>query len=260
MTQLFVLDIDGCISYPFVTPEWDVIQKIRELQARSRREERVPELSICTGRPLPYAEAVAQWLDIRQPIIFESGGGLFDPKKYHIEWSRHLDDEVLEQMEEIKKWVERDVMPRFRGTTMEVGKRLDVGLISMDPEQVLEIYRYIKPRVEEKYSRCIVHRTDVSINIILEASNKGSGLLQLADYTGVALQKMAYIGDSSGDIAALEISGTSFAPANATEEVRSLDEVICLKGSATQAVLEAYELLIKRNEGLAHESRLAKTR
>ncbi|MEX0773437.1 MAG: HAD hydrolase family protein [Balneolales bacterium] len=248
MVKLFVLDIDGCITFPFVTPEWDVIKKIRDLQARSREDEQVPELSICTGRPLPYAEAVAQWLDIRKPIIFESGGGLFDPKKYHIEWSKHLDNDILDQMGEIKEWVEREIIPNFKGSILEVGKHMDVGLISMDPDQVLEIYKLVKPQIEKKYTNYVVHRTDVSVNIILEASNKGSGLLQLADYTGIPLQSMAYIGDSSGDVAALEISGTAFAPANATEEVKELKDVICLKGSATKAVLEGYEMLVKKNK------------
>lgn len=248
MIKLFVLDIDGCITQPFVTPEWEIIRKIRDLQARSVDDGRVPELSICTGRPLPYAEAVAQWLDIRKPIIFESGGGLFDPQKYFIEWSSHLNDHILDQMEEIKKWVERDIIPEFEGCSLEVGKRLDVGVVSRDTEQILDIYNTVKPQIEHRYPDCVVHRTDVSVNIILEASNKGSGLLQLADYTGIPLQEMAFIGDSSGDIAALEISAMAFAPANAIGEVRNLENVISLKESSTRAVLEAYEMLIKSNE------------
>lgn len=248
MIKLFVLDIDGCITYPFVTPEWEVIRKIRNLQTLSRKDERIPELSICTGRPLPYAEAVAQWLDIQKPFIFESGGGLFDPQKYYIEWSKHLNNSILDQLEEIKKWVEREVMPNFEESTIEVGKRLDVGVVSRDPNQILELYNIIKPKIDKYYPDYVVHRTIVSVNIILEASNKGSGLLQLADYTGIPLQNMAYIGDSSGDVAALEISGTAFAPANATEEVRNLEDVICLKESATMAVLEGYEMLIKNNK------------
>ena len=248
MTKLFVLDIDGCITHPFVTPEWDLIRKIRDLQAQSREDELIPELSICTGRPLPYAEAVAQWLDIRQPIIFESGGGLFDPRKYHIEWTKHLNDDVLRQMDEIKQWMEKEVVPRFPGTTLEVGKRLDVGIVSMDEDRIQKIYDFVQPKIAKDYPDCVVHTTIVSINIILEVSNKGSGLLQLADYTGIPLKEMAYIGDSSGDIAALEISGTGFAPANAIDAVKNLPDVIQMKGKATEAVLEAYEMLVEANK------------
>ncbi|MEX2396062.1 MAG: HAD hydrolase family protein, partial [Balneolales bacterium] len=151
------------------------------------------------------------------------------------------------QMGEIKKWMEREITPGFKGITLEVGKRLDVGVVSMDPDQILEIYDLVKPHIEKKFPDFVVHRTPVSVNIILENSNKGSGLLQLANYTGIPLQEMAYIGDSSGDIAALEIAGAGFAPANATEEVRGLDGVIPLQTSATRAVLEAYKILVKRN-------------
>ncbi|MEX2632973.1 MAG: HAD hydrolase family protein [Balneolales bacterium] len=248
MIKLFVLDIDGCITQPFVTPEWNVIRKIRDLQVLSRQDDRIPELSICTGRPLPYAEAVAQWLDIQKPIIFESGGGLFDPSKYAIEWSKHLNDDVLRQMEEIRKWMTDEVLTRFPGTTLEVGKHMDVGIVSMDEDLIQEIYDFVHPKIERDYPDCVVHTTIVSLNIILEISNKGSGLLQLADYTGIPLKEMAYIGDSSGDIAALEISGTGFAPSNAVEAVKKLPDVINLKGSATQAVLEGYEMLVEINK------------
>jgi hydroxymethylpyrimidine pyrophosphatase-like HAD family hydrolase len=72
LIRLFVLDIDGCISHPFKTPDWESISEIRELNIRSRQEAEIPALTLCTGRPLPYAEAVAQWLDIRLPFVFES--------------------------------------------------------------------------------------------------------------------------------------------------------------------------------------------
>lgn len=248
MIKLFVLDIDGCITHPFVTPEWDVIRDIRDLQTQSQDMEHIPELSICTGRPLPYAEAVAQWLGIRKPIIFESGGGLFDPGIYNIEWSERVDDQALEQLNELRIWVAEEVMHDFKGVTLEVGKRLDVGIVSMDTDKVLRFFEMVKPYVEQHYPDLVVHRTDISVNIIVEASDKGSGLLRLADYTGIPLKNMAYIGDSSGDIAALEIAGKAFAPDNATEEVKALDGVQNLDGSATDAVLEGYRMLVQSNK------------
>src|SRR5690625_6841963 len=72
MIKLFVTDLDGCISYPYRTPNWDAIQEIRDLNIASRSNPEIPPLTICTGRPHPYAEAVAQWLDVRLPFVFES--------------------------------------------------------------------------------------------------------------------------------------------------------------------------------------------
>lgn len=83
MIRLFVLDIDGCISHPFETPDWESISEIRELNRLSREVEEIPSLSLCTGRPFPYAEAVAQWLDIRLPFVFESAV-LFEPDTHRV--------------------------------------------------------------------------------------------------------------------------------------------------------------------------------
>src|SRR5690625_6436425 len=68
MIKLFVTDLDGCISYPYRTPNWEAIQEIRDLNIASRSIPEIPPLTICTGRPHPYAEAVAQWLDVRLPL------------------------------------------------------------------------------------------------------------------------------------------------------------------------------------------------
>src|SRR5690625_7499307 len=82
MIKLFVTDLDACISYPHRTPNWDAIQEIRDLCLANRSNPEIPPLTICTGSPHPYAEAVAQWLDVRLPFVFESAG------PYHWEGSR----------------------------------------------------------------------------------------------------------------------------------------------------------------------------
>ncbi|MEX0994912.1 MAG: hypothetical protein WD599_05245, partial [Balneolaceae bacterium] len=111
MINLFILDLDGCVSEPYKTPDWESITKIRELNRRSRETDHIPPVTLCTGRPLPYAEAVAQWLDIRLPFVFESAG-MYDPDKNRVVTG--LDgskEEGMDSILEMKAWIRNQILP-----------------------------------------------------------------------------------------------------------------------------------------------------
>ena len=84
------MDLDGCVTDPFKTPDWDAFTTLRSLNLQSLSNQLIPPLSICTGRPMPYAEAIAQVLGIRIPFIFGSGGGVYDVKKMRLCGLQHL--------------------------------------------------------------------------------------------------------------------------------------------------------------------------
>ena len=98
MIKLFVTDLDGCVTDPFITPDWEAFSGIRELNLKSELDPSIPKLSICTGRPMPYAEAMAQILGIRIPFVFESGGGMYDVTTNTLTWTPVLNDGVRRQV------------------------------------------------------------------------------------------------------------------------------------------------------------------
>lgn len=249
MIRLYVLDIDGCITYPFVTPPWNAMTRIRELSLLSREDETIPQLALCTGRPYPYAEAVAQYLDIKQPVVFESGGGLFDPVRHGVEFSPHFDNKALKEKREISDFVENEVLPDYSTAHLEFTKYTDVGIVGNDEKDIREMYAKVKDWVEPRYPNVEVHTTEVSVNVIRKACNKGEGLKHISRYTGISCEEMAYIGDSSGDLTAMRIAGHPIAPANAIEEVKKAAGRT-LSGEATHAVLEGYELFVEHNRAL----------
>lgn len=246
MIRLFVVDLDGCITHPFITPDWDAITQIRNLNREAHTNPHIPLLSICTGRPLPYAEAVAQWLDIRIPFAYESGSGLYSLTDHVIRWTPHLTPDRLRQVDALKRWTSEVVIPKFPGCNPEFTKRTDIGLIHPDMEINQQIRQFVIPFVHENYPDFEVHDTDVSVNIILSDCNKGSGLRFLAETTGIPVHEMAYIGDSSGDVPAMKVAARSFAPSNARPEAKAHAQTI--QKEATFAVLEAYQLLIEGNK------------
>ncbi|MDG5768063.1 HAD hydrolase family protein [Balneolales bacterium ANBcel1] len=246
MIRYFILDLDGCLTIPFRSPDWPAVTRIRELQLQSRDTEHIPSLTLCTGRPLPYAEAVAQWLGIRDTIIFESGGGFYHPETNKLTWSPHYTEEIAKQSGELRKWFEREVFPRFPEVMHEYTKHTDIGMVHNDYGQIRKIYEIAREKVEAEYPALEVHHTEISVNVIVRACNKESGLRFFADEYGVSSGEIAYIGDSSGDLKALAWAGAAFAPSNAIPEVRRVAAV--MSGEATRGVLEAYEQLIARNQ------------
>lgn len=245
MIRLFVVDLDGCISHPFVTPDWEAINAIRDLNIASKNDPTIPPITICTGRPLPYAEAVAQWLCIEHPFAFESGAGLYHTQKNELTWAPELTADRLEAISELKHWAVNHVIPKYPGTVAEFTKRSDVGFIHPLAETNHRIYREVKPFVDSNYPDFEVHDTDVSVNVILSGCNKGTGVGLLSDKIGVPLDQMAYIGDSSGDLPAMKRVKMAFAPNNARDVVKAFAKVI--DDEATRATRIAYEEIVRLN-------------
>lgn len=245
MIKLFITDIDGCISTPFVTPDWESITAIRELNQRSAYQPEIPPLSICSGRPFAYVEAVAQWLDITRPVVFESAG-VFHPAEYRISISPAFDDEAGQKIEELKNWLKKEVIANQEGMAAEFSKRMDAGLVHPERDVILGVYPKIREYVAANYQDFEVHYTDVSINIVAKANNKRTGIQDLCEFLDIDVDEAAYIGDSSGDIPGLRLVGQSFAPLNASDEVKKAARKVPYE--STRAVLWAYKQIIDYNQ------------
>ena len=244
MIKLFVTDLDGCISYPFKTPDWNAINTIRELNLKSRDSEIIPPISICTGRPFPYAEAVAQWLDVRLPFVFECAG-LFMWDGHRIETALADTDESVEPIRQMRKWLEKEVLPDYTGAVIEFTKMMDAGVVCPNEDIINSIHERILEKVENDFPGLEVHSTEVSVNVLMPGNDKLQGLKLLGKELGIGLDEMAYIGDSSGDVPALKNVKMPFAPINARQVAKDHGHV--LKGETTNAVLEAYHMIIEHN-------------
>jgi len=244
MIRLFVSDIDGCISHPFKTPKWETINKIRELNIQSRSDETIPPLTICTGRPYPYAEAVSQWLDVQIPFVFESAG-LYIWEGNKIVTALNSEDGELEPIFHMKEWIKKDLLTSFQTAQPEFAKMMDAGIVCPDPSVIKEMIPIVKQKVDQDFPELEIHTTDISVNILMPGNNKLQGMKLLADSVGVTLEEIAYIGDSGGDIAALKHIKMPFSPSNAIPEVKEVTKT--LKTETTDAVLEAYHEVIELN-------------
>ncbi len=253
--HLFVTDIDGCLSEPYQAFRLGPLQELAELSAGITVDDRstaLPALSICSGRAYPYVEAMTQLLGLCSPVLFEAGGGLFDPVRARWSWNPDFSDELAHDIREVQSWLVTEVMP---GTALDVdhAKRTQASVAG----PVLEEVRRAVPRVEEfvgkSFPHLLVAHTDISIDVVPRVLNKASGMRWLADTLGITTEEMAFIGDTNGDIPALELVGYSFAPLNATDPVRKTAK-ITTTGAVIDGVLEAYRWCSDQNSRIATRS------
>lgn len=246
--ELFITDIDGCLAEPFEALELDRWQELAEKSSGAGRSDpHRPRLTLLSGRPLGYVEAVAQALGCREPALFEAGAGAFDLSDGRVRWNPALTEELERQMQAVRTWLIEECIP---GTALsfDYGKRTQAGVIGPDPEAVERLFPRVEAYVEERFPALRVFETEISIDVVPAAITKRQALDWLAEQTGIPVARMAYIGDTTGDLEALQAVRRSFAPRNAFEAVR---EQVFLEtdGAFVDGVHEAYDWCRAHNAG-----------
>ncbi|MFO8098470.1 MAG: HAD family hydrolase, partial [Salinibacter sp.] len=205
-----------------------------------------PALSVCSGRSYPYVEAITQALHVRVPVLFESGGGRFDPMAAQTTWTPRLTDDVEAKLEAVRHWFVTECVP---GTSLSLdhAKRTQAGVVSPNPDEILDLRSRAEHFVEKNTPGLRVFSTAVSIDVVPPGITKQAGLEWLADHLDLDMRDVAYIGDSGSDVEALEAVGTSFAPANADAEVRRCVDHVT-KETVLAGTLEAYRYCQRQND------------
>ncbi len=249
MIKLFVTDIDGCLAQPYEPYDLVGFSTFRRFAADAGRPTEAhptPAVSVCSGRPYPYVEAITQALGLTVPVLFEGGGGRFDPVAAQTTWNPQLTDEIETEIEEVRHWFATECVP---GTKMSIdhAKRTQAGIVSPDPEEISAVHPRTEQFVAENVPDLRVFSTEVSVDVVPPGITKRTGLEWLTDHLGVGMDEVAYVGDADSDLEALSAVGTSFAPANADEEVlRTVDHVTT--GRMLDGTLEAYRQCLDWND------------
>jgi len=243
--DVFFVDIDGCISEPFIAPEWEKLTELRVLSELSHRDNNVPRLCLCTGRPAPYAEAVCQWLDVREQAIFEMGAGILDVATQGVRYHPALPEQHLVVTDVVREYFQ-SLSQQYSEIHREVAKQVGVGITCSNKALVIELLPLVTQFVTNFCPELEVHHTDISIEAVWPIATKGEGIRWFCKEHNIELTKTAFIGDSSADISAINTVAFGFAPNNGHPSVKQAADYV-MEVSVTEAVVDAWSMLTKHN-------------
>ena len=224
--RLIFSDNEGCIL-----PGKGIAFPLAELAKLSGflKQNRQTGFGICTGRPVPYIEAMVQTLDLLDspvPCICDGGATLYWPKE--------------------DRW--ELISPTFnKNLILDVVSGLDyreepgkIGCISLFPNEsttVDELFsRIVRSPIQETFN---VTKSVAAVDITVKGVNKSFGVKEVCKRLGVSLKEILYIGDAENDIELLQLAGYSACPNNAKEDVKKIVQFV----ASSESTLGEVEIL-----------------
>jgi hydroxymethylpyrimidine pyrophosphatase-like HAD family hydrolase len=242
--KLIVLDIDGVLSPGEAHPlDLGLLARLGNLNRRARQGEAVPAVTLNTGRPSPYVEAVMQAIDGWQPALYESGAGLYFPQTYQFQSAPGLTPAHLAKLRTVVERLDQAVVQQGRAY-WQPGKSVCYTLFAHPPLTLVDLIPEVQAIVAEITNEFVVTPASLALNVHPAGIDKGSGLRWLAQVTGFDPMEMGGVGDSRADIDFLRLVGWPAAPVNATAEVKTAVEYVSTRPEAAglQEILDYWSL------------------
>jgi hydroxymethylpyrimidine pyrophosphatase-like HAD family hydrolase len=220
--QLIVLDIDGVLAKGEAEPfDLSLLERLRRLNQAARAGAGGPAVTLNTGRPSAYVEAVGQAIAAWQPALFESGAGLYLPQSYRFQTSPLFS---LARQAGLAEGVRRldELIVRPGKAYWQPGKTVCHTLFALPPLNPTTLRLEVETMLEDLSAQLSVVSAGPALNIQPAGINKGTGLQWLAEVTGIDPGAMAGVGDSAADVDFLRLVGYPAAPANAIPAVKAV--------------------------------------
>lgn len=222
-----ICDIDGCLGPESAAP-LDAARLLRVAE-HNRRAIEVgdrPVVTLCSGRPQPFAEAMCRFLaNSSLPCVAENGVWIFDPRDNRFLMDPSITGEHLGFVREATRWIEGELVPR--GVVIQPGKSASISLWHPDTGLLKrEVMPTVRARFEREGWRLRVSATVAWINCDLEHVSKGTGIDRLVGMTGLARGRLAGIGDSPSDLAIRERVAYFGCPSNAAAELAARSDYV----------------------------------
>lgn len=241
--DLVICDIDGCLvsegqhAFDLVS-----LTKIADYNRLAIERGDRPLVTLCTGRPQPFAEAVSRLIgNVYTPIVCEMGVWLYDPATNQYEMDPAITEGHRHAVRELSAWC--DQQWGADGVTQQPGKNASVTLWHRDTAHLKTLAPKVEARCREMNWPFRVSMTWFYINCDLAHVSKGTGLDRLAARLRIPKARLAGIGDTSSDKCIAERVAFFACPSNAQAAIKEHAHFIATQPEAA-GVVEILERLI----------------
>lgn len=223
MDQIIFCDIDGCLVEGKHAPlDMAGLAQVRHLVGQLAAQ----NIGFClaTGRPQPYAEAMAQALGLRTPFICENGAFVFHPKyDKPIKWVKDSKRKSLWKLRKLLGEANYIIEMGNEGSLSISWK----GMRDLKPEEILAHRETMAGHYRAfgfKWTN-----SSTSIDILVKGYSKRSAAAFLLKRYGLEPENAYAIGDSDNDRKLLDFVEVAMCPANATAAIQARCAMVASK-------------------------------
>lgn len=247
-----ICDIDGCLAPETSAPmDAHALARIARhnqhaIAARASADASAsldsappPILTLCSGRPQPFVEAMCRLLgNSVLPAIAENGVWLYFPGENRHERDPRILPEHILAVHDLERWVEANLGPR--GVTIQPGKAASVSLYHRDTGYLRTLVPMLETACAAVGWPFRVSMTWHYINCDLRFVSKGTAVRRWIEHTGIPRENLLGIGDTDSDLLVLEEVGSFACPANAQGNIKARADHVA-DGPEIEGVLEILE-------------------
>jgi len=220
-----ICDIDGCLGPETHGPlDSARLAEVAAYNERAHADGDRPVVTLCTGRPLPYAEAIARLIGVRTlPVVCEMGVWLWHADTNVFDRDPGISAEQVRMMREAEVWLEETFGPGNPGgpVSQQPGKACSISLYHPDTEYLKGLEPEIVGEFAARGWPMRVSSTWHWVNCELANVSKATGIARMKQHTGLETARLVGIGDTVGDMGIREHVGFFACPANADDRLKA---------------------------------------
>ena len=269
MIKLIAIDMDGTL----LNSKKELLDETKQYFKNFHNKNTETLLVLCTGRPetgiRPYLKDLG-YLEENHYIISQNGANIYESQTGKRLMDAFVDSAAIQKWIELGKkhgisvmgagvdyyysfdedpteWMEFDVklvsgklkrIPTEESLNTDYYKILLMG----DEEQLNEFETFIPEEWRDEFY--VVRSQKYLVEVLTKGVNKAFGLEKLAQKLNIEPSEIAAVGDAANDIEMLEYAGLAIAMGNASEEVKSIADIVT-DTNENNGVIKAIDNLIQ---------------
>ena len=215
-----ICDVDGCLQPEHHSPlHAHALVKIADHNRRAQTYKDRPVITLCTGRPIGYVEALCRLIaNETLPVMAENGVWLWHPDTNTYARDPRITNLAARQVRDAVDWVRL----KFRDEPMLIqpGKDFSFSLMPPSPAMIPTIEATLRAQFTAAAWPLRVSSTHLWINCDLDFVSKATAIDRFCAHTGLTKDRLAGIGDTAHDKAIKDSVAWFACPANATDAIK----------------------------------------